>query len=74
MSEVSQVKCYSGYIYAQRPCFFTWQGKEYKVQIVEKEWQEPGERHFLVRTEDNNLFELWYNEQRGEWKLKKEPE
>ena len=64
-----QVKCYSGYKYAQRPESFIRQGVEYKLQRIEKEWQEPGERHFLVCTESSNFFELWYNEAEDKWRL-----
>ena len=64
-----QVTCYSGHTYAQRPESFLWQGTEHGVQRVEREWQEPGERHFRVRTEDNKLFELCYNEHHDHWSL-----
>ena len=64
-----QVQCYSGRTYAERPDSFLWQGEEHKVQSLEKEWREPGEKHFLVHTEDNNFFEICYNEQKDEWTL-----
>ena len=64
------VQCYSGYTYAERPDSFLWQGELHRVQGIEKEWQEPGERHFRVRTEGNKLFELCYNESKDEWLLK----
>ena len=68
-AEAIKVKCYSGHTYAERPDSFAWQDKEYKVQNIEKEWQEPGERHFRVQTEDGKFFELCYNEQEDEWSL-----
>ena len=64
-----KVSCYSGYIYAERPMSFTWQNVEYKVEAIEKEWLEPGERHFLVRTGDNKLRQLCYNEKKQEWSI-----
>ncbi len=64
-----QVQCHSGYTYAERPDAFVFQSAAYKVEKVEKEWREPGERHFRVRTQDNKLFELCYNEQKDEWSL-----
>jgi len=64
-----KVNCYSGHTYAERPRSFEWEDIEYKVVEVEKEWQEPGERHFQVRTEDNKLFQLCYNETEREWSL-----
>jgi hypothetical protein len=65
-----QVHCYSGYNYAERPDSFLWQGELHRVQGIEKDWREPGERHFHIRTEDNKFLELCYNESKDEWSLK----
>jgi len=64
-----QVNCYSGHTYAERPMSFQWQGEEYQIEEVEKEWLEPDERHFHVRTRDNKLFQLCYNKTKKEWSL-----
>jgi hypothetical protein len=66
-----EVNCYSGHTYAERPLSFTWQGIGYKVKEVEKAWQEPGERCFLVKTGDNKSFQLCYNEANDEWSITK---
>jgi len=42
---------------------------EYEVEEIEKAWQEPGERHFQVRTRDNKLFRLYYNETEKQWSI-----
>jgi len=63
----TQVKCYSGHTYAQRPESFFWQDKEHKVSRIEKEWLEPGKRFFRVTTEYEKLFELCYNETLDQW-------
>ena len=63
------VRCYSGQSYAERPKSFTWEGVEYEVEEIEKEWREPQERHFKVRTKDNKLFQLCYNESQDRWSL-----
>lgn len=63
------VKCYSGYTYAEEPRSFQWGGVEYEVEEIERAWQEPGERHFLVKTGDKKLFELCYNEAEERWSL-----
>ena len=63
------VNCYSGYTFAERPESFTWRGIEYKVQQLEKEWREPGRKLFKVRTGDNKLFQLCYNETKHNWSL-----
>lgn len=63
------VKCYSGHIYAEEPRSFEWEGVEYEVAGIERAWQEPGERHFLVKTRDNKLCQLCYNEAGERWSL-----
>lgn len=63
----TEVKCYSGYLYAQEPRSFVWQGKELRIQSVERVWQEPGQRLFKVVDEDGNVFELCYNETADRW-------
>jgi len=42
---------------------------EYEVNEIEKEWLEPGEKHFKVRSGDNKLFQLCYNEIEKQWSL-----
>jgi hypothetical protein len=64
-----KVNCYSGYTYAERPESFWWKGVECQIQEIEKEWLEPGEKHFQVRTKDNKLFQLCYNETEKQWSL-----
>jgi len=64
-----KVTCYSGRVYADRPASFLWQDKQYDVQEVEKEWQEPGEKHFLIKTEDDRRFELCYHEGQDLWSI-----
>ncbi len=66
-----KVDCYSGHIYAERPRSFLWEGVEYEVEEIKKEWLEPGERHFQVRISDNKLFQLCYNEMGKQWSLVK---
>jgi len=62
-----KVNCYSGHTYAERPQSFLRQGKEYKVNEIEKAWQEPGKRLFKVITDEGKLFELCYNEAEDQW-------
>lgn len=64
-----KVNCYSGQSYAERPKSFMWEGVEYKVEEIEKEWREPENRYFQVRTKDNKLFQLCYNESQDQWSL-----
>jgi len=64
-----KVRCYSGHTYAERPESFLWQDTEYQIEQIEKSWLEPGERHFQVRTGDNKVFRLCYNEEEQQWSL-----
>jgi len=62
-----KVTCYSGHTYAESPRSFRWGGVEYEVEEIVKSWREPSERHFRVRTGDNKLFRLCYNETEDRW-------
>jgi hypothetical protein len=64
-----KVKCYSGQSYAERPLSFNWEDKEYQVAEIEAEWRGVGTRNFRVRTKDNKLFQLCYNESQDLWSL-----
>ena len=64
-----KVNCYSGHTYAERPRSFVWEEVEYEVEEIEKAWLEPGEWYFQVRTRDNKLFKLCYNETEDQWSL-----
>ena len=64
-----KVNCYSGHTYAERPVSFRWEDTEYEVEEVARAWLEPGERYFQVRTRDNKLFQLCYNEAEDQWSL-----
>jgi hypothetical protein len=64
-----QVACYSGRTYAERPTAFLWEGIEQRVRKIEREWLEPGEKHFRLRTEDDRLFELCYYEDGDHWSV-----
>jgi len=66
-----QVQCYSGYTYAERPDSFVYQGEAFNVERIDREWREPGERHFQVCAGTSKSFELCYNEQRDEWSVRK---
>lgn len=67
--EKLEVRCYSGRTYAERPVSFRWEDTKYEVAEIVKEWLEPGQRHFQVRTTNNQRFHLWYDETREEWSL-----
>ena len=65
-----KVHCYSGHTYADHPKSFTLEGIEYQVDAIIKEWQEPGEKHFLVLNRGSDRkFELCYYGQQDKWAL-----
>jgi hypothetical protein len=63
----TNVRCYSGRLYAEEPRSFLWQQSELEIESVEEAWQEPGKRLFRVVTLDGRLFELCYNEASDRW-------
>jgi len=67
MMKMIQVNCYSGHTYAERPQSFLWQETEYKVEEIEKAWQEPGKKLFKVITAQGKSFELCYHETEDQW-------
>ena len=64
-----EVNCYSGHTYAERPKSFVWEEVAYEVEEIERAWEEPEKRLFKVRTGDNKLFQLCYNEMEMQWSL-----
>ena len=64
-----QVECHSGYTYADRPRAFKWEGERVVVEIVESEWQTPKYKHFIVRSEQNQLYELIYDFASQTWQI-----
>jgi hypothetical protein len=65
-----RVQCHSGCQYADRPTSFVWQDTGYEVKVIENEWLEPGERHFVVRTMGEKRFEICYHEREDSWSLR----
>jgi hypothetical protein len=64
-----QVECRSEYTYAQRPVAFLWQGERLEVEEVQASWQHPQGKKFLIRTRDDRIFELTYNELNQDWHI-----
>jgi hypothetical protein len=64
-----EVKSYAGHNSGERPLSFVRQGVRYEVQAIEKAWQEPGEKHFRIRTRDNKRFHLKNSEMNDQWSL-----
>jgi len=56
-----------------------WQDKRYEVKEIEREWLEPGQKHFVVKTrcgesgreseKGEKRFEICYHEREDSWSL-----
>jgi len=47
--QVIRVTCHSSRSYADRPTSFVWNRQRYEIAEVEREWLEPGQKHFVVK-------------------------
>ena len=70
MSQASdQVACYSGGEYAERPQALLWQGRWLEIAEIEDRWLTPAGKGFRVRTEDSQVFELFYDMATYAWSI-----
>lgn len=73
--QATHVQCYSGRGYAERPISFVWQNRHYTVKEIEKEWLEPGQKHFVVIATGNSgeesgtRFGIYYDGREVSWSL-----
>ncbi len=65
-----QVRCHSGYAYAQRPTAILWEDEWLSVAQIEDEWKTPDGKLFRVLTEGDQVFELLYNPADDKWHIK----
>jgi hypothetical protein len=63
------VECHSGHEYPDRPTALHWQGERIEIEDIVARWRIPGGRYFRVRTNDDQLFELFYGELYDEWRV-----
>ena len=57
-----------------RPLAFVWEDEIRRVVSHGRQWEENGERHFLVMTADEGVYELAYQQQDGIWRLLRRPQ
>jgi hypothetical protein len=69
MPESTHVECYSGSRYAERPVSFRFLGQEHSVEDVIETWRSPSGLHFRVRTEEEECFELTYDQRADVWSI-----
>jgi hypothetical protein len=61
------VECQSEYTYAEKPVALTWDGTRREVSEIVAQWRSPDGAHFRVRTADNLVFELAWQEPANQW-------
>ena len=59
---------------ALRPQAFRWRSRRYEIASLGRQWEEEGERRFLVMTPDERVFELAYLPAEGAWRLRRSPQ
>lgn len=57
-----------------RPKAFLWQGRRYRIASLGRQWEDEDERHFLVMTADNRVYELAFLLQQAAWRLIRRPQ
>jgi hypothetical protein len=57
-----------------RPLAFHWEGEKVVVASLGRSWDEAGERHFLVMTPDERVYELAYLPEQSSWRLLRRPQ
>lgn len=63
------VECHSEYEYAEKPLAFWWQGRRLEISQILDQWRVPGGKGFLVKIQDEQIFELFYGELFDEWRI-----
>ena len=63
------VECHSGYEYAERPVALHWNDERLEIRAIVSQERIPGGKRFVVRTEDEQIFELFYGELYDEWRI-----
>lgn len=66
----TNVKCYAGSSYPEKPRSFDWQGQQYIVVEILSQNRLPADMVFIVRcTPGNSTFSLTYKIPEDEWKI-----
>lgn len=68
-TDSTEVECYSGSSYAQRPTALHWQGQRLAVPEVLRTWRTPGGPGFDVIVVDGRRFRLEWYEPADVWKV-----
>jgi hypothetical protein len=64
-----RVECRSDSEYAERPIALYWQEQRLEIVEILSRWRTPAGKGFRVRTADDQIFELIYNEISADWQI-----
>lgn len=65
-----RVETYSDFAYAVAPRAFEFENMMHRVTLIARQWRTPGQIHFYVRDEQNECFELTYDEPCDFWSIR----
>lgn len=63
------VECRSDDEYAQRPLAIVWQGQRLAVDAILASWRTPDGKHFRIRTQEQGIFDLYYDQTNDQWSI-----
>jgi hypothetical protein len=63
------VECRSDTEYAERPVALHWQEQRLEIVEILARWRTPQAKYFRVRTADDQLFELIYDQAANCWQI-----
>ena len=66
----ARVETYSSFAYAVAPRAFDFENMTHRVTNIVRQWRTPGQIHFYVHDEQNDFFELSYDETRDAWQVR----
>jgi hypothetical protein len=69
----TEVTCYAGARYPERPRAFVYRGERLEVADVERRERTPCELRFRVRVVDGRRFWLSYDEAHDAWDVRRNP-
>ena len=64
-----RVECRSDSEYAELPIALYWQELRLEIAEILARWRTPAGKCFRVRTADDQIFELIYNEISADWQI-----
>jgi hypothetical protein len=65
-----QVICRSSSEYAEQPTGLVWEGNHVQISEIVSRGRIPEGKIFRVRTSDERIFDLTYDQLRDEWQIK----